>query len=65
MTEVDLALVTSAYERAQSAEVELREARQELREAMRAARKAGASYAAIGRAAGGVSPTLVGHGNDP
>jgi hypothetical protein len=59
MGEPDFDRVSRAYERAQDMEAELRKARKELREAMRAARKAGASYAAIGRAAGGVSRQRV------
>jgi hypothetical protein len=59
VAERELAQVARVYERASKAEAELREARQELRDAMRAARKAGASYAAIGRAAGGITRQRV------
>jgi hypothetical protein len=56
-TELDR--VTRAYERWQRAEAERQEAREELREAMRRARTAGASYPAIGRAAGGITRQRV------
>jgi hypothetical protein len=59
MAEADLERVASVYERTQYAERELQKARQELRDAMRRARKAGASYAAIGQAAGGISRQRV------
>lgn len=51
--------MAQAFERTQRAEADLAAARLELREAMRKARKAGASYAAIGRAAGGISRQRV------
>lgn len=59
MADADLERVARAYERAQRTEHELQKARQELREAMSRARKAGASYAAIGRVAGGISRQRV------
>jgi hypothetical protein len=55
----ELEQVARAYERARSAESELRQARHELRAAMRRARKAGASFTAIGRAAGGITRQRV------
>jgi hypothetical protein len=54
MVESDLKRVTRAYDRTQRTQAELQKARHELHEAMRRARNAGASYAAIGRAAGGI-----------
>lgn len=59
MAQPDLERVAMAYACTQLAERQLREARRELRDAMRAARTVGASYAAIGKAAGGVSRQRV------
>ena len=59
MAKAELERVSHAYRRWQRTEAERQKARGELLEAMRKARAAGASFPAIGRAAGGISRQRV------